>query len=218
MARNETKFTIDGVANPDVQKEDFDYSQRAQWIRAAVLGANDGLVSTASMMMGVSAVKTDVKSMLLTGFAGMVAGACSMAIGEFVSVYSQVDVEVAQMERDRKKRAQGGGGEDGASSDDGAAERADLPSPVQAALASAVSFAVGAMVPLLAAGFIRSYRVRLGVLSAAVTLALLAFGVTGARLGGVPVGRSAARVLVGGWMAMVVTYGIMKVVGGTAGF
>ena len=83
----------------------FDYSQRAQWLRAAVLGANDGLVSIASLMMGVGAVKTDVKAMVLTGFAGLVAGACSMAIGEFVSVYSQLDVEVAQM-----RRGGGGGG------------------------------------------------------------------------------------------------------------
>ncbi|KAL0454409.1 UNVERIFIED_CONTAM: Vacuolar iron transporter1 [Sesamum latifolium] len=78
-------------AVPEV--EEFDYSKRAQWLRAAVLGANDGLVSIASLMMGVGAVKDDVKVMILTGFAGLFAGACSMAIGEFVSVYSQLDIE-----------------------------------------------------------------------------------------------------------------------------
>ncbi|KAL1825658.1 hypothetical protein ACET3Z_012436 [Daucus carota] len=84
-----------------VEKEETDYSRRGQWIRAAVLGATDGLVSIASLMMGVGAVKKDVKAMILSGFAGLVAGACSMAIGEFVSVSSQLDIEVAQMKRDR---------------------------------------------------------------------------------------------------------------------
>ncbi|CAL9177396.1 unnamed protein product, partial [Musa hybrid cultivar] len=97
-----------------------DYTQRAQWLRAAVLGANDGLVSTASLMMGVGAVKGDAKAMIVSGFAGLVAGACSMAIGEFVSVYSQLDIEVAQRKREQQtKRAMaeetglgyGGGGE-----------------------------------------------------------------------------------------------------------
>lgn len=78
----------------------FDYAKRAQWLRAAVLGANDGLLSTASLMMGVGAVKKDVKTMILTGIAGLVAGACSMAIGELVSVYSQYDIEMAQMKRE----------------------------------------------------------------------------------------------------------------------
>lgn len=77
-----------------VENDRFDYSERSQWLRAAVLGANDGLVSVASLMMGVGAVKTDIKLMILTGFIGLIAGACSMAIGEFVSVYSQLDIEV----------------------------------------------------------------------------------------------------------------------------
>ena len=78
-------------ANDDNVNKDFNGSKRAQWLRPAVLGANDGLVSTASLMIGVGAVKQDVKAMILTGFAGLVAGACSMAIGEYVSVYSQLD-------------------------------------------------------------------------------------------------------------------------------
>ncbi|MFS7894917.1 putative Ccc1 family protein [Helianthus anomalus] len=83
-------------------EEDFDFSQRGQWLRAAVLGANDGLVSVASLMIGVGAVKEDAKAMILSGFAGLVAGACSMAIGEFVSVYTQLDIEVAQMKRENR--------------------------------------------------------------------------------------------------------------------
>lgn len=81
------------------EEEEVDYMQRAQWLRAALLGANDGLVTVASLMMGVGSLKEDVKAMLLVGFAGLVAGACSMAIGEFVSVCTQRDIETAQMKR-----------------------------------------------------------------------------------------------------------------------
>jgi len=77
-----------------------DYMARAQWLRAAVLGANDGLVSVASLMIGVGAVNATRKAMLVSGMAGLVAGACSMAIGEFVSVYAQYDIEVSQIKRD----------------------------------------------------------------------------------------------------------------------
>ncbi|KAL8459323.1 hypothetical protein ACS0TY_036710 [Phlomoides rotata] len=184
------------------QNQEFDYSKRSQWLRAAVLGANDGLISTASLMLGVGAVKQDIKAMILTGFAGLVAGACSMAIGEFVSVYSQLDIELAQMKRD-KKRAGDEGSEDGES----------LPNPVQAAAASALAFSVGAIVPLLAASFIREYRVRLAVVVAAVTAALVVFGWLGAALGRAPVVRSSARVLLGGWLAMAVTFGLTKLIG-----
>lgn len=177
-----------------------DYSQRAQWLRAAVLGANDGLVSTGSLMMGVGAVKTDARAMILSGLSGLVAGACSMAIGEFVSVYSQLDVEKAQMKRDKEE----GGGE---------GEDARLPSPAQAAGASALTFSTGATVPLLAASFIRRHEVRLGVVVGAVTMALLVFGWVGAKLGKAPMVRSCLRVLVGGWLAMLITFGLMKLVG-----
>ncbi|KAJ6673401.1 VACUOLAR IRON TRANSPORTER-LIKE PROTEIN 3 [Salix viminalis] len=91
-------------ATPDVEIIEFDYSKRSQWLRAAVLGATDGLVSIGSLMMGVGAVKQDVKAMILTGCAGLVAGACSMAIGEFVSVQSQLDIELAQIKRDNCKK------------------------------------------------------------------------------------------------------------------
>ncbi|KAJ7946679.1 Vacuolar iron transporter-like protein [Quillaja saponaria] len=76
--------------------ENLDYTQRAQWLRATVLGATDGLVSVASLMMGIGAVKEDISSILQAGFAGLVAGACSMAIGEFVSLYTQLDIEKAR--------------------------------------------------------------------------------------------------------------------------
>ncbi|XP_022857096.1 vacuolar iron transporter homolog 4-like [Olea europaea var. sylvestris] len=183
----------------------FDYSQRAQWLRAAVLGANDGLVCTASLMMGVGAVKEDAKVMVLTGFAGLFAGACSMAIGEFVSVHSQLDIEIAQMKREKRMTNNG--------QNEVELEKEKLPKPWQAAMASALAFSLGAVVPLLAAAFIANYKVRLGVVVAAVTLALVAFGGVGAVVGGTPVASSCPRVVVGGWMAMGITFGLTKLIG-----
>ncbi|CAN1839317.1 Vacuolar iron transporter homolog 4 [Linum perenne] len=183
--------------------EQFDYAKRSQWLRAAVLGANDGLVSTASLMMGVGAVKQDVKAMILTGFAGLVAGACSMAIGEFVSVYSQYDIEVAQMKRDKERSPTNVRIEE-------EEEKESLPNPVQAAAASGLAFSIGAMVPLLAASFIKEYKVRLGVMFGAVTLALVLFGWIGAVLGKAPVVKSSMRVLIGGWVAMALTFALTK--------
>jgi VIT1/CCC1 family predicted Fe2+/Mn2+ transporter len=78
------------------------YSHRAPWLRALVLGANDGLVSIASLMLGVGAVNSGAKEMMVSGLAGLVAGACSMAIGEFVSVFSQRDSEKADVEKERQ--------------------------------------------------------------------------------------------------------------------
>ncbi|KAL4588502.1 hypothetical protein LXL04_001393 [Taraxacum kok-saghyz] len=181
-------------------EEEIDYSQRGQWLRAAVLGATDGLVSVASLMMGVGAVKEDVRAMILTGFAGLVAGACSMAIGEFVSVCSQRDVEVAQMKREKRIPRN---------------EEDTLPNPVQAAAASAIAFMLGAIIPLLAAAFIVDHKVRLGVVVATVTMALVAFGWIGAFLGKSPVVKSCFRILVGGWVAMAITFGLTKWIGST---
>ncbi|XWS37349.1 hypothetical protein CRYUN_Cryun19dG0035200 [Craigia yunnanensis] len=159
-------------------EDEFDYSQRAQWLRAAVLGANDGLVSVASLMMGVAAVKDDIEAILLSGFAGLVAGACSMAIGEFVSVYTQ---------RDRG----------------------------QAAIASALAFSVGAVMPLLAAAFVRQHKMRLAVVVVVASLALILFGAAGAVLGRTPAVRSSVRVLIGEWMAMAITFGLTKLISTT---
>uniref|UniRef100_A0A803LHV9 Vacuolar iron transporter n=1 Tax=Chenopodium quinoa TaxID=63459 RepID=A0A803LHV9_CHEQI len=149
------------------ENDDLDYTKRAQWLRAAVLGANDGLITTASLMMGVGAVKQDVKAMILTGFAGLVAAACSMAIGD----------------------------------------------PIQAAFASALAVAVGAVVPLLAALSVKNHKVRLGVVPAAVTVALVVFGWLGAYLGKAPILRASLRVLLGGWFAMGITFGLTKLIG-----
>ncbi|CAI9103952.1 OLC1v1002549C1 [Oldenlandia corymbosa var. corymbosa] len=186
-----------------------DYSKRAQWLRAAVLGANDGLLSTASLMMGVGSVRTDVKTMTLTGIAGLIAGACSMAIGEYVSVYSQYDIEISQMKRERAA--------DRMDENEYDAKKKDLPSPFQAAAASAFAFACGAAVPLLAAAFVRNYHVRLGVVVVASSFALLGFGGIGAFLGRANIVKSSLRVLFGGWAAMGITFGLTKLVGQKTG-
>ncbi|CAI9771424.1 unnamed protein product [Fraxinus pennsylvanica] len=211
MASNqETKFSLPPVNDVerqmslDLEVKEFDYSKRSQWLRAAVLGANDGLVSTASLMMGVGAVKQDIKVMILTGFAGLVGGACSMAIGEFVSVYSQLDVEMAQTKREKERAV-------GIESTKG--EKEGLPNPIQAAAVSALTFSAGAMVPLLAASFIREYKERMWVVAAAVSLALVVFAWLGAALGRAPAARSSIRALIGGWLAMAITFGLTKLIG-----
>ncbi|KAL3504434.1 hypothetical protein ACH5RR_034275 [Cinchona calisaya] len=218
MASNQTthhdaKFSLPVVhdieqqINLEIEQKGIDYMKRAQWLRAAVLGANDGLVSTASLMMGVGAVKQDIKAMILTGFAGLVAGACSMAIGEFVSVYSQLDIELAQKKRENRRMFAIQNPEE---KEEEADNKESLPNPIQAAAASALAFSVGALVPLLAASFIKEYKVRLGVIIAAVSAALVLFGGLGALLGKAPVIRSSVRVLIGGWLAMAITFGLTK--------
>ncbi|CAL5438780.1 unnamed protein product [Camellia sinensis] len=212
QTKHETPNVVDDVERQrqphtmePLELEVVDYSKRAQWLRAAVLGANDGLLSTASLMMGVGAVRKDVKTMILTGIAGTVGGACSMAIGEFVSVYSQYDIEMSQIKR--------GGGEREMSESEIEEMKKHLPSPLAAAAASAAAFVVGAVVPLLAAAFIKDYWVRVGVVVAAVSFALLGFGGLSAVLGRTPVVKSSLRILVGGWLAMGITFGLTKLIG-----
>lgn len=197
----------------DVAK--IDYSVRAQWLRAAVLGANEGLVSIASLIMGIGAVKRDVKDMLLAGFAGLVAGACSMAIGEYVSVHTQLDIEIAQMKRDKGSSRNNGENnnnnpEEMKRKDEENHEK--LPNPTQAALASAVSFSAGGLVPLLSAAFIQEYRLRVAVVVVVASVAPAVFGGVGAALGRSRVGSSCIRVLVGGWLAMGVTCGLTQLI------
>ncbi|KAE9603254.1 hypothetical protein Lal_00008320 [Lupinus albus] len=206
MEQNQTQMSKDKNTN-------IDYTQRAQWLRAAVLGANDGLVSVASLMMGVGAVKRDVKAMLLAGFAGSIAGACGMAIGEFVSVYTQYEVEVSQMKRDMNMNGYKEECEKVGFDMRIQKKRISLPNPLHAALASALSFTMGALVPLLSAAFISDYRSRLLVVVAMASLALMVIGILGAEFGKTPKLWSCIRVLVGGWMAMAVTFGLTKSIG-----
>ncbi|MBK9178841.1 MAG: VIT family protein [Acidimicrobiales bacterium] len=210
-------------------------SGRAAWLRAAVLGANDGLVSTASLMLGVAAAAGARSAILTAGVAGLAAGALSMAAGEYVSVSSQRDTELADLAREREELATAPEAElrelaaiyrDRGLSPELAGQVARelsqgdalavhardelnldvdvLARPVQAAVVSALSFAIGALLPILTVLAIgASARV---VVTVAVALAALGIlGAVGAQLGGAPKGRAAIRVLIGGTLAMGIT-------------
>ncbi|KAL5096386.1 hypothetical protein RYX36_000713 [Vicia faba] len=118
-----------------------------------------------------------------------------MAIGEFVSVFSQYDIEFSQMKRQGNT-----------------SQKDKLPNPYYAAFASAVAFAVGALVPLLGAAFVKDYKVRLGVVVGVVSVALFGFGLLSGFLGKAPLVKSSFRVLIGGWLAMSLTFGLTKLV------
>jgi len=160
---------------------------RINWLRAGVLGANDGIVSTAALVLGVAGATAARGPIVLAGLVGLLAGAMSMAVGEFVSVSAQRDAERSM------GRAAG-----------------TLVDPVQAAVASFVSFVVGAAIPLL--GVLISPNAWVAV--AMVTVALAATGATSARLGRSPTGRAVVRNVVGGLLAMAVTFGLGNLVGG----
>lgn len=217
---------------------------RVGWLRAAVLGANDGIVSTASLIIGVAAAASTRESILVAGVAGLVAGAMSMAAGEYVSVSSQADAEAADLARERAELADDAVGEhaelagiyrarglDVSTADavatqlmakDALAAHArdelgisDFSSarPVQAALASAAAFSVGAALPLALAVFVPVSQLVITIAVASlVFLALL--GAVGARAGGASVGKPMLRVTFWGAMAMLLTAVIGHMVGG----
>jgi VIT1/CCC1 family predicted Fe2+/Mn2+ transporter len=218
-------------------------SHRAGWLRAAVLGANDGIVSTASLVLGVAAAGAGRDAIVTAGVAGLVAGAMSMAAGEYVSVSSQRDVERADLARERRELEDDPEAElaelaaiyrrRGLSDDlarrvaeelsrgDRLAVHArdelgfdpdDLARPLQAAWTSALAFGLGAALPLVAIALAPA-GVRVAVAIAVTLVALAALGVTGARLGGAPTGPAAARVVVGGALAMGLTMAIGALVG-----
>ncbi|GMI94025.1 hypothetical protein like AT3G43660 [Hibiscus trionum] len=207
-----------------------DLVQRAQWIRAAILGANDGLLSTASLMLGVGAANDERRSMILSGLAGALAGACSMAVGEFVSVSTQRDIEkalktdITAHQDDVEKHEimspviildpnlpQGLSPIEKVvtlvQDDD---KENTLPNPYKAASASALAFLCGSVVPLLSAALIEQHVIRIVVIAVVSSIALLVFGCFGAYIGGSPVRVLAARVMFGGWIAMAITYGLLK--------
>ena len=208
---------------------------RVGWLRAAVLGANDGIVSTTSLVVGVAASGAGRHAVLVAGAAGLVAGAMSMAAGEYVSVSSQADTERAEIDREREELRTSPEAEvtelAGIYSDRGlepalarqvaqalmahdalGAHARDelgitdafLARPLQAALASAASFAVGAALPLVAAGL--APEARLGLVTASSSLACLGLlGALAARAGGAPMLAGARRVLLWGVLAMAAT-------------
>jgi VIT1/CCC1 family predicted Fe2+/Mn2+ transporter len=218
-------------------------THRTGWLRAAVLGANDGIVSTASLVLGVAAAGADTKAILVAGVAGLVAGAMSMAAGEYVSVSSQSDTERADLARERKELAaspaqehaeltaiytQRGLDETLASSVAtqlmqhdalGAHARDELgisdtlaAKPVQAALASAATFAVGAALPLVMTLVLPLSLLMWGV-AASSLLFLALLGFVAARTGGSPPIASVVRVAFWGALAMALTAGVGAIFG-----
>ena len=213
-------------------------THRIGWLRAAVLGANDGIVSTASLIVGVAAAESTRGSILIAGMAGLVAGAMSMAAGEYVSVSSQSDTEHADLDRERDELATDtdfehaelaaiyvARGLDTELADKvatqlmekdalGAHARDELgisetlsARPVQAALASASTFAVGAAMPLLLVVLVPTSALVWAVSGSSLFfLALL--GSLAARAGGSPVGHATVRVTFWGALAMALTAGV----------
>lgn len=220
-------------------------SHRGGWLRAAVLGANDGILSTAGLVLGVAAADASTSAIATAGIAGLVAGALSMAAGEFVSVSSQRDVEIADLALERRELEQDPEGElrelagiyrerglspelaervaEELSSGDRLAVHArdelgfdeqTMARPLQAAWSSAISFSLGALVPLLAITLTPA-SLRVAVTVVITLVALAALGAVGARLGGAPLARAAARVAAWGAVAMALTYAIGAAVGTT---
>ena len=211
------------------------HTDRVGWLRAAVLGDNDGIVSTASLVLGVAAASAGRSEVLIAGVAGLVAGAMSMAAGEYVSVSSQADTEKADLKRERVELAttperemdelaeiytQRGldpalarqVAEQLTANDALAAHARDelgisetmTARPVQAAVASAASFAVGAILPLLVVWLAPEMSLTVAVaLTSLFFLALL--GMLSARVGGAPMGKAALRVTFWGALAMLLT-------------
>jgi VIT1/CCC1 family predicted Fe2+/Mn2+ transporter len=218
-------------------------NDRVGWLRAAVLGANDGIVSTASLLVGVAAAEASASQVLVTGVAGLVAGALSMAAGEYVSVHTQADTEKADLARERAEL-----------DSDPAAEQRELTAiyvgrglgpelaqqvavqlmahdalgahardelgmfessraqPLQAALSSAASFAVGAALPLAVAALAPAHALIAWVAGAALA-ALALLGVLSARAGGAAVLAGAWRVSFWGALAMALTAGAGRLFG-----
>ena len=224
--------------HPEIHRTD-----RIGWLRAAVLGANDGIVSTASLLVGVAAANAGHSELLVAGVAGLVAGAMSMAAGEYVSVSSQADTESADIAREREELRNQPDMEQrelatiyekrgldpalavqvaqqlmrhdaiGAHARDELGISAELAArPVQAALASALTFAAGAALPLVAALATPASHVVMSV-SATSLVFLAGLGVLSARVGGAPMAKATARVVFWGALAMGLTAGVGKLFG-----
>ena len=217
--------------------------ERIGWLRAAVLGANDGIISTASLILGVASAAASSADILLTGVAGLVAGAMSMAAGEYVSVSSQADTEHADLAREKRELADDPGFETEElaqlyvargvevglarevakqlmAKDALAAHARDelgissisTARPVQAALASAATFSVGAAAPLVLV-LVSPSSVLIPVVAVGSLLFLAILGAVGARAGGAGLLRPTIRVTFWGAFAMGLTAGIGAVFG-----
>lgn len=220
-----------------------DASSQLNWLRAAVLGSNDGIVSLSALLVGVAGATDSAAHIFVTGIAGLLAGALSMAVGEYVSVSSQRDTELALIEKEKYELAH----EPEAEHDELAtiferkglkretAEEVarelmakdalavhlreelgihpeELTNPWHAAIASALSFVAGAIVPLIAI-MLPPADLRIPVTFAAVFVALVVTGILSARMSGASVLTVTMRVVVGGILAMLITFGIGRLFG-----
>ena len=218
-------------------------SRRSNWLRASVLGANDGIVSTASLVLGVAASGASGASIVTAGIAGLVAGALSMAAGEYVSVSSQRDAEQADLRLEARELREDPTGElrelatiyelrglppalaeevastlslGGAlaahARDELGLDEQRLARPLQAAWTSALSFAAGASLPLLAVA-VTPASARAGTTVGVTLVALGVLGSLGAQMVGAPWRRATVRVVAWGTIAMAITAGIGALVG-----
>ena len=201
-------------------------SGRTGWLRAAVLGSDDAIVSTASLMIGVAAASASKGAVLVAGVAGLVAGAMSMAVGEYVSVSSQRDAERADIDREKGELAElalkvaeqlSAHDRLGAHMrDELGIDRTSLARPMQAAWISAASFALFAIVPI-GALLIAPPALHIPGIAALSLVSPAALGAIGGHLGGAPLGRASLRVILGGALAMGVTAAIGRILGVSVG-
>ncbi|MGO8719530.1 MAG: VIT1/CCC1 transporter family protein [Acidobacteriaceae bacterium] len=219
---------------------------RVGWLRAAVRGANDGILSTASLVLGVATSRASHSNVVIAGVAGLAAGAMSMAAGEYVSVHSQADTERAELELERTELKTDNKGEhkelaaiyvargldaplakqvaqqlmahdalEAHARDELGITTTNKPRPIQAALASAASFAVGAALPLGVAAMTPETKL-LYLVAGTSLLFLAALGALAARVGGAGVLAGALRVTFWGALAMAVTAGVGALFGAVA--
>ena len=236
---------MDGAALHGNEPHRQDMASRLNWLRAGILGANDGIVSVAAIVVGVAGATAATGPILTAGVAGLVGGAVSMALGEYVSVSSQRDSQHALIEKERRELTEQPEEEfaelvalyeqKGLSPETSrqvAAELTkhdvlsahlsvelnidedDVVSPWHAAFASAVSFFIGAVLPLLAI-LLPPVSWRVPVTFVAVLVALATTGALGARIGGGSKTRAGVRVVVGGAVALAVTFLIGRILGAT---
>lgn len=171
-------------------------NQALNRLRAAVLGANDGIVSTSSVVMGVAGATSDERTIFTAGMAALVAGALSMAVGEYVSVSSQSDAEKADHQRRQPSH------------------EPEFTSPTQAAVASLIAFTIGGLVPFIAV-ITAPDTIKIPITVLAVLIALLITGYSSATVGGASRRRAVVRVVTGGLLAMAITYFIGTLFGAT---
>ncbi len=231
------------VSGKEIAAEKVKSGQKLNWLRAAVLGANDGIVSTAALVVGVAGASDSSGFILTAGVAGLVAGAISMGVGEYVSVSAQRDTEKAFIETERQELIDDPDGEleelveiyehkglspqtarmvaeELTAKDPFAAhldaelgiDQHNLTSPSHAAWASALSFLCGAIIPLIMIAVSPS-KIRVPFTFVGVIIALLITGALSAHAGGANKSKAALRVVVGGILAMIITFSIGKLFG-----